>query len=261
MQTEGIVVAAQVWFNLASRTVLLRMSASTRQVETSVERVYSQIEGFQINPTCPISGPSYLFGSLYAGLGDKLKILQLQLLEGDSISRDIMTMDRLIAQDAILRTVTLMNKAEDELDAELLQSCYSKNRRVVFDVSGHIKGMPPMEVTPQQLYEETYLALSGFTATHHMWSNPLIGFQDDHDSGLTKAHVCIQVVAYHCIETEGGLQSCTARGSQELTMEFEEGKWVCTRMAIERNVPLDSPELYETAKARADKGIGRKPKQ
>ena len=165
-------------------------------------------------------------------------------------------MDRLIAQDEILRTVTLINKAEDDLDAELLKSCYSQTKNLTFDVSGHLEGIPPMEITPQQLWDESYRALAGFTATHHVWSNPTIDFLDH---SCAKAEVNVLVIAYHCIE-EGGLKSVTARGTQEFTMELEKGKWVCTRLAIKREVPLDNPKLYDVAKERYEKGLGRIPK-
>lgn len=167
-------------------------------------------------------------------------------------------MDRLIAKDAIQDVMYRMAYAEDELDRDALLDLFIPDQTFTFDISGHLADFEPMETTPNKFWESAYHHLSGFTATQHLLGNAIITFEDDQ---LKRAHVKSQVHAYHCLEREGKVESVTAHGLWLVDVEFWEGKWVCRKVVIRRDVPLERPELYEVAKARVERGECRKPKQ
>lgn len=166
-------------------------------------------------------------------------------------------MDRILAKAAIQDTLHRLAYAEDELDRAALIDLFIPNQTFTFDVSNHIQSIPPTETTPEELFESAYQHLAGFTATQHMLGNLLITFEDE---GFSKAHVKCQVRAYHCLKRESRIESVTAHGLWFVDVEFWDGKWVCRRIVIKRDVPLDDPELYEVAKARVQKGEGRQAK-
>lgn len=180
----------------------------------------------------------------------------IMLTEKRSI-RIFHTMDRLLAKAAIEDTLHRLAYAEDELDRSALLDLFVPNQTFPFDVSNHVQSIPSMETTPEELFESAYQHLSGFTATQHMLGNMLITFEDER---LTKAHVKCQVRAFHCLERENRIESVTAHGLWLVDVELWKGKWVCRRIVIKRDVPLDHPELYEVAKARVQNGEGRQAK-
>lgn len=73
-------------------------------------------------------------------------------------------MERLIAQDAVLRNVYLLNDVEDELNRDLAMSLFKPNEKFTFDVSSHL-GALPKELTPTEFCDMLPEALSGFTGT------------------------------------------------------------------------------------------------
>lgn len=164
-------------------------------------------------------------------------------------------MERLIAKDEILQTVYRMNHAEDDLDEQLMRSCFISDRKITLDNSAHLP-QAAMEITTDQWWEMALAALSGFTGTQHKLSNPIITFSDE---SLTKAHLKANVLAYHCIEADDSLEEVTARGLQEIDLEALNGKWYIVKIETRRCIPLNMA-LYEKAAQRAAQGLGRKPK-
>ncbi|KAF2162720.1 hypothetical protein M409DRAFT_26957 [Zasmidium cellare ATCC 36951] len=168
------------------------------------------------------------------------------------------TLDRLLAQDAILKTCHQLLYSEDELDRTTMLSCFHPTQKISLDMSGHLQEIPPTTLTPEEWWQQVHSILGGFTATQHFAGNAVVTF-DPEDEG--KAHVKQSVTAYHCIEEDGVLESVTARAVQEFGMECFEGRWVIGRLVIWRSVPLDNGGLYLKAMERAkDVRTLRKPK-
>ena len=164
-------------------------------------------------------------------------------------------MDRLLAESAITRTVYNFSYAEDTLDKSLMLSLFIPDQQFQLDNSSHLE-TPPVSYMPEKWWEQVYLALSGFTATQHFVGSPVITFAEE---GKEKAHAMVNVIAYHCIEEEGGvLEEATARGRQEFDLEFWEGKWMIRRMVTKRDCPVGNFELYGKAAQRDKDGLGRK---
>lgn len=164
--------------------------------------------------------------------------------------------DRLIAQDAILKTTYQLLFSEDELDRQSMLACFHPTKKISLDMSGHID-IPATDPRPEEWWQQVHSVLGGFTATQHVAGNSIVTFNED---DVTKAHVKQSVIAYHCIEEEGRLESVTARAVQELGMEFWEGRWVIRRLVIRRDVPLDQRALYQRAMERAKTEALRKAK-
>ena len=116
-------------------------------------------------------------------------------------------MERLIAQESILKTLYQFADAEDNLDQSLLLSLFIPRQSFTFDMSSHL-GAAPMEITPTQFYDQLILSLSGFTATQHLLSNPLIEFDDENPS---KARAKVKVCAHHVIEAERKGRKCDSK--------------------------------------------------
>lgn len=169
------------------------------------------------------------------------------------------TMNRLLASSSIHQTLTRLAYAEDELDRTALLALLVPNQTFTLDISNHLSSLAPTETTPEELWDSVYQHLAGFTATQHMLGNMLITFEDEEN--LERASVKCQVRAYHCLEgQDGGVESVTAHGLWFVDLEVWEGRWVCRKIVIKRDVPLDNAELYEVAKERVEKGMGRDPK-
>lgn len=166
-------------------------------------------------------------------------------------------MDRLLAKEAILQTVYNMNYAEDELDEQLMRSCFIPDQNIILDNSSHLP-QPPMSISPDQWWDMVMQALSGFTATQHSLFNPVITFSDE---TVTAAHLKANVLAYHCIQgnERGEVEEVSARGLQEIDLVLWQGKWMIVKVETKRSVPLDMA-LYEKAAQRATEGKGRKAK-
>lgn len=164
-------------------------------------------------------------------------------------------MDCLLAKDAVLQTVYNMNYAEDELDEQLMKSCFIPDQNIILDNSSHLS-KPPMSISPDQWWDMVMQALSGFTATQHALFNPVITFPGGE---LTKAHLKANVLAYHCIqEIEGGeVEEVSARGLQEIDLVLWQGMWMIVKVETKRSVPLDMA-LYEKAAQRAKEGKSTK---
>lgn len=163
-------------------------------------------------------------------------------------------MAQLNHHDAILNTVYNFSYAADDLDFDLLTSLCIPNQKVVFDLSAHLGEYAPMELTPSELAESMLKGLSGFDATQHITANPVVTFDK---SDQTKANVKAVGLAYHCIETDGVLESVTARSNLSYDLELFDDEWALRKVAVKRSIPLDNPKLYETAKKRAEAGEGR----
>ncbi|KAK6220667.1 hypothetical protein LQW54_001858 [Pestalotiopsis sp. IQ-011] len=143
-------------------------------------------------------------------------------------------MERLLAQNEVLKTLTLFIKAEDDLDKELLLSFLEPESEIVFDISGHLSGVSPIKLIPLQYWTRIVEFLSGFTAAQHHIGNPIIDVSDD----STKASISVEVIAYHCIEEGEDARSVTARARQKVDMERSNGTWFVRGMKIEKKFHL-----------------------
>ncbi|KAF2103330.1 hypothetical protein NA57DRAFT_72306 [Rhizodiscina lignyota] len=165
-------------------------------------------------------------------------------------------MDRLIAQDAIMKRVYQWADAEDALDRESIVSLFMPEQKLTLDMSS-LLGVPSMEITPVQFWEQIYNSLAGFTATQHLMTNPLFTFDEENP---LKMRVVVNVLAYHCIEADGKLESVTSRGKEEIDFEMHSGKWMIRAIIIKPTAPGDNPQLYQVASERVHKGDVRKGK-
>lgn len=166
-------------------------------------------------------------------------------------------MDTSALKAAAIETLYLIAQGTDELDIKLLEGLFLPSRPVTVDVSGHL-GYPPQEVLPAQLAQLLIKSISGFTATHHVITNPVVTLEPAGD----KARVVAYKTAYHCIQTEDGIKSATARGKWDIELEQLDGGWKVTKFTVLRTVPLLEEELalWDVAKSRAADGQGREAK-
>lgn len=166
-------------------------------------------------------------------------------------------MDTAALKAAAMETLYLIAQATDELDIKLLEGLFIPSRPVTVDVSGHL-GYPPQDVLPSQLAQLLIKSISGFTATHHVITNPVVTLE----ATGGKARVVAYKTAYHCIQTEGEIKSATARGKWDIEMEQLEGRWKVTSFTVLRTVPLLEEELglWDVAKSRVADGQGREAK-
>ena len=161
-------------------------------------------------------------------------------------------MQRLLDEAAIARQLHLYTAAQDTLDLTLLRTlCASE---IKLNVKGHLYGQPATTISPDQLADTTLQTIGGFTATQHMLANHIFSWKDD-----KKVHVTVYVVAYSCIQDkEGGeVQSVTARAFWHVDLEKGEKEWLICGFKLQRDVPLDHPELYAKASERFQQGLGR----
>ena len=163
-------------------------------------------------------------------------------------------MDTFALKFAAIETLYLIAQATDELDIKLLESLFIPSRPVTVDISGHL-GHPPSDVLPAQLAKMLIKSISGFTATHHVITNPVVTL----DAAGDKARVIAYKTAYHGIQKEDGIQSAIARGKWDVEVEWFEGRWAVTRFTVVRTVPLLPEELglWDVAKSRVADGQGR----
>lgn len=166
-------------------------------------------------------------------------------------------MDTAALKAAAIETLYLIAQATDELDIKLLEGLFIPSRPIAVDVSGHL-GHPPQDVLPAQLAQLLIKSISGFTATHHAITNPVVALEAAGD----KARVVAYKTAYHCIQTGDGIKSATARGKWDIEMEQFEGCWKVTNFTVSRTVPLleEQLALWDVAKSRAADGQGREAK-
>lgn len=101
-------------------------------------------------------------------------------------------MECILAQHGVYNALVLFTKAEDYLDKNLLLSFLEPGSEITFDVSGHLEGVSPMQLTPLQYWTQIVEFLSGFTATQHHIGNPTIDVSDD----LARARISVEVIAY-----------------------------------------------------------------
>ncbi|KAK4495701.1 hypothetical protein PRZ48_012969 [Zasmidium cellare] len=92
-------------------------------------------------------------------------------------------MESLHAKDSIHTLLHTLAYAEDDLDREALLSLFLPNTPFTLDLSSHLASLPPIDSTPQQLWESAYQHLAGFTATQHMLGNILITFEGEGAGG------------------------------------------------------------------------------
>ena len=86
---------------------------------------------------------------------------------------------------------------------------------------------------------------AGWTATQHPLYNPIVTLNSDYP---TKATVQAMVQAYHCLERDARVESLTARATWHVEMEKVDANWVITGMAMERDIPIANPMLFEQAR-------------
>lgn len=158
-------------------------------------------------------------------------------------------MDRLLAKDAIRETMYHIAYAEDELNRDAMLQFFHPSNTFTFDMSQQIPGMQPMDLTRDQFWELVEKSNEGFTGRHHILSNMIIDLKDEE---LTMAHVKCQATVYHCMGKEGELESVTSRGLWLMDLELWEGTWICRKVVVKRDVPLDRPDLYEAARVRME---------
>jgi len=150
----------------------------------------------------------------------------------------------------------IMAQATDELDIHLFSSLFIPGQTATIDVSKHL-GLAPQDVLPENLAEQMLGVLRGFTATHHLITNPVITIDP---STPTKAKATAYKTAYHCIQDDNSeIQSATARGTWDMELEQFQGRWVIRRFTVVRTVPLHPRELalWGAAKDRVADGKGR----
>lgn len=86
--------------------------------------------------------------------------------------------------------------------------------------------------------------------------NPVVTFNKQNSS---KATVVSMVQAYHCLETDGQVDSLTVHAFWHIEMEKKGDKWVIADMAMERDIPIANVTLFEKMKAQMEAGNKRKP--
>lgn len=147
--------------------------------------------------------------------------------------------------------------AHDNLDKDLMMSLCAPTGMITLDVSSHLS-RPAMELSPSDFADIGLRSVAGFTATHHILAHPTVKF-DDQDSDKARARMI--GVAYHCIQEQDGdqesLESVTGMAYQTMDVERHDGEWKFRRLIVERTYPLDNPTLYQKARERLEKGLGR----
>lgn len=148
-----------------------------------------------------------------------------------------------------------MALATDTLDIPLMESLFHPTLPIHIDVSKHL-GFPPMDILPDQAAANMIAAISGFSATHHVITNPVAEQID-----VSRVNLKAYKTAYHCIQAEEGgeIQYATARGTWEMEVEKVDGRWVVRTFVVVRTVPLTESELglWEVARGRVEEGKGR----
>ncbi|CEJ87928.1 hypothetical protein VHEMI04556 [[Torrubiella] hemipterigena] len=164
-------------------------------------------------------------------------------------------MDPTTLKASAIETMYKVAQATDDLDIPLLESLFMPDQSVMVDVSGHL-GLPPQDVMPPQLAQQMIQAISGFTATHHVITNPIVTLEI---GSPIKAKAVALKTAYHCIQGDDEMQSATARGKWDMQMEQADGQWAITHFTVVRTVPLLPSELslWDVARARVKESKGR----
>lgn len=158
-------------------------------------------------------------------------------------------MDRLLAKDAIRETMYRIAYAEDEVNKDAMLKHFHPTKPFIFDMSQQVPGMEPMEITREHFWQLVEKSNEGFTGRQYVLSNMIIDLKDE---ALTTAHVKCQVIAYHCMGKDGELESVTSRDLWLVDLELWEATWICRKVVVHRDVPLDRPGLYEAARVRME---------
>lgn len=163
--------------------------------------------------------------------------------------------------------------AQDRIDHKLFASLWAENCHI--DMSRHLPGIPPMDMSNADLTTSTIGLLAGFESTQHLVSNIVVKF--DPNAPRREANAIAQVIAYHYLKLEEESDKpafVTARGSWDIDLVRQDGiagerteqrrhmgemgDWVAKSIKLLRDIPLEgNPELYAKAKERGEKGLGR----
>ena len=172
------------------------------------------------------------------------------------------------SQEQIVRVLHNMAYSQDILDWELFASCWVSEQYIEIDLSRHLEQYDQRHITTPDLIEMAKMALSGFDGTQHSLSNIVISFEDgssDHDAVSATARATI--TAYHYLNTENKPSTdpsvrATMRGiwNVSMTRPDTQAPWKAAGIRVTRLVPVEGNEsLWDEAKARSERGDGRKP--
>lgn len=166
-------------------------------------------------------------------------------------------MERLLAQDAIQRVVISFNRAEDDLDFELFQTCFLPGQEFELDLSKHLPDTPARQLSAQQFWQEMQSTVAGFTGTHHHLGPLQFDF---HDSKHATASATV-VVTYSMQLEDGNVSAVIVKALQVVDTEEVEGRWIIRRFKVIREVPMENLNLFGLAIERVQKGLQRQPKK
>lgn len=164
-------------------------------------------------------------------------------------------MDHLVAKDAAIEIVYKLAYTIDDLDRESITALFRQDVPFTMDISA-ILGIPAKEMTADDYYKLACSGLGGFNATHHLLGCPIVTLPADNS-----AHVKVYVSAFHAMETDGILETVTARVTWHFDLELHKGGWFIRKFVIKRSAPLDNPELMHKAHKRVEEGYVRKAKE
>ncbi|KAI9710076.1 MAG: hypothetical protein M1820_002878 [Bogoriella megaspora] len=170
----------------------------------------------------------------------------------------------------ILTTVTTLAHALDALDLPLFTTLFTHHSPITYDISQHLPQYPSQDLSVSDLASKLRLGLGGFTATQHYLSNPLVTVREG--EGGKEASVKAYVTVFHFLADEEGKsgewegeddvdgegKSLTMRGSWDVDLLEEEGRWVVRKVVVRRAVPLEGErDLYKRAEERVSRGLVR----
>ncbi|CRG86119.1 hypothetical protein PISL3812_03122 [Talaromyces islandicus] len=167
--------------------------------------------------------------------------------------------DRQISIQDITRLLNNMAFAEDVLDMDLFQSCWTSEQPIELDLTGHLSRYEKQHIASKDLADMVQRALSGFEGTQHALSNFMIDFNpSDENQAVARAYV----TAYHYLQRDSTARETKAimRGlwNVRVRKNLSLGKWEAIGIKVDRFVPIEGDEtLYDEAKARHDQGKGR----